>query len=174
VKAFPSAIWSSFVVVTLFVVGLASQTALAADSGASGRRHAAKANQLAAKNKCKGAVVEFTKAYKSLKDPAILFNRAECQRKLGNNAGALKDYEQFLTDMPTAPNRASVEARMASLREAMKAEPAVVPAVPALPSATAAPAAAGASPPAPPASEEAKQEEKAPESSFHPAERWAD
>ncbi len=89
---------------------------LAAPGSAAGRRHAAKANQLAAQNKCKSAVVEFTKAYKLLKDPALLFNRAECYRKIGKDSQAVKDYEQFLTEMPKAPNRSTIEARIASLR----------------------------------------------------------
>jgi tetratricopeptide (TPR) repeat protein len=161
-KAFSVTIQSSFAIAALVVAGLGSLSASAADNEAAGRRHAAKANQLAAKNKCKGAVPEFTKAYKSLKDPTILFNRAECQRKLGNDADALKDYEQFLADMPTAPNRASVEARMTSMREAAKAEP---PAAPATPATT------GSNQPV---LEKTKQADKAPEVPVHRAEKWAD
>jgi tetratricopeptide (TPR) repeat protein len=88
----------------------------AAPGSAAGRKHAAKANHLAAQNKCKSAVVEFTKAYKLLKDPALLFNRAECYRKIGKDSQAVKDYAQFLTEMPKAPNRSTIEARIASLR----------------------------------------------------------
>jgi tetratricopeptide (TPR) repeat protein len=109
---------SSFAIAMLTAIGLGTVPANAADSAAAGRKHAAKANQLAAKNKCKSAVVEFTKAYKSAKDPTILFNRAECYRKMGSTTDALKDYEQFLADMPEAPNRSSVEARIATLRGA--------------------------------------------------------
>jgi hypothetical protein len=87
-----------------------------ADSAEAARKHAGKAGQLAAKNRCKAAVPEFTKAYKVLKDPTLLFNRAECNRKLGRNADALKDYEQFLADMPAAPNRKNVESHIALLK----------------------------------------------------------
>jgi hypothetical protein len=173
-KAYSVAIKSSFVVATLVVAGLASSAAIAGDSQAAGRKHAAKANQMAAKNKCKSAVVEFTKAYKTLKEPTILFNRAECQRKLGNNMDALMDYELFLAEMPSAPNRASVEARMAALKEAVKAESAAVPVLPAAP---VAPASAGAKPPAPPTqpvTQEAKQADKIPEAPVHRAEKWTD
>jgi hypothetical protein len=170
-KAFSVGIKSLFVVATLVVAGLASRTAVAADSAATGRKHAAKANQMAAKNKCKSAVVEFTKAYRTLKDPTILFNRAECQRKLGNNMDALMDYELFLAEMPSAPNRASVEARMAGLREAVKAESAAVPVIPAAP---VAPASAGASPPVAPGTQEAKQPNKIPEAPVQRAEKWTD
>ncbi len=177
-KAFSVAIKSSLVVATLVVAGLAGRTVVAADSAAAGRKHAAKGNQMAAKNKCKSAVVEFTKAYKTLKDPTILFNRGECQRKLGNNMDALMDYELFLTEMPSAPNRASVEARMAALREAVKAESAAVPVLPKEP---VAPASAGASqvarpaPAARPGPEEAKPaDKKTPEDPVHRAEKWTD
>jgi len=94
-----------------------------ADSEAVARKHATRANKLAAQNKCRRALPEFNRAYETLKDPILLFNRAECQRKLGNAQEALKDYEQFLSDMPTAPNRASVEAHIATLRAEGSAQP---------------------------------------------------
>ncbi len=87
---------------------------------AAGRMHAKKAGQLAAAGKCKAAVPLFTRAYGLLKDPAILFNRAECLRKLGLNQKALADYEKFLADLPNAPNRSSVEQRIAALRPPRK------------------------------------------------------
>jgi tetratricopeptide (TPR) repeat protein len=185
-RAFSVAIKSTFAVAVLVIAGLGSLSASAADSVASGRKHAAKANQLAAKNKCKSAVAEFTKAYKSLKDPTILFNRAECQRKLGNNVDALMDYERFLADMPTAPNRANVEVRMAALKEAIKSEMSAVPVVPATPAAPRAPTAlpTPAAPTALPAPtttganqaapEDSKQADKTPEAPAHRAEKWTD
>ena len=181
-KAFLGDIKSSLAIAMLIVFGMVSLPAVAADSVAAGRKHVAKANQLASKNKCKSAVVEFTKAYQSLKDPTILFNRAECQRKLGNNADALMDYELFVAEMPAAPNRASVEARIAALREAVKAESAVAPVAPVAPvvpvaPVAPAPATAGATQPgqpSQPASNETKPAEKVPEAPVHRAEKWTD
>jgi hypothetical protein len=115
-----------------------------ADSTAVARKHVARANKLAAQNKCRSAVSEFGRAYRTLKDPILLFNRAECQRKLGNVEEALKDYEQFLSDMPTAPNRASVEAHIAILREAQTRPSSSTPA-PALPEPAPEPASDGKS-----------------------------
>ncbi len=89
------------------------------------RRHARKANELAASGKCAPAIPEFTAAYRVLKDPAILFNRAECFRKLGKKDEALADYKKFLADLPKAPNRSSVEARIADLQSVPR-PPAVV------------------------------------------------
>lgn len=179
-KAFLGDIKFSLAIAMLIVFGMVSLPAFA-DSLAAGRKHVAKANQLAAKNKCKSAVVEFTKAYQSLKDPTILFNRAECQRKLGNSSDALMDYELFVAEMPTAPNRASVEARIAVLREAVKAESAVAPVVPGVPVAPGGsgnPATAAGSPPpvqpAQPAVGDAKPPESVPETPGHRAEKWTD
>ncbi len=87
-----------------------------ADNEAAARKHAARANKLAAQNKCRSALPEFNRAYATLKDPSLLFNRAECERKMGKTREALMDYEQFLIETPSAPNRASVEARIAELR----------------------------------------------------------
>ena len=109
------------VVAGVFAVGGATAPQARADSEEGARKHAAKANQLAAKNKCKTAIFEFTRAYKTLKDPTLLFNRAECFRKVGRDEEAMNDYEQFLAEMPKAPNRAAVEARIVALRGAMGA-----------------------------------------------------
>jgi tetratricopeptide (TPR) repeat protein len=110
-------------VLAIVVAGMGMLTAVTADaeSQAAARKYAAKANQLAAKNRCKAAVPWFNRAYRALKDPTLLFNRAECLRKLGENNDALQDYELFLVDMPQAPNRASVEAHIAALRAKLKA-----------------------------------------------------
>lgn len=85
-------------------------------SPAAGRVHAQKANKLAEQGRCAKAIPEFNKAYDILKDPAILFNRAECQRKLDHNEEALADYERFLVELPKAPNRETVQTRIDELR----------------------------------------------------------
>lgn len=113
---------SVFPATALVLIALVQMPAFAAPGGAAGRTHAAKANQLAAQNRCKAAVAEFTKAYRLLKDPALLFNRAECYRKIGKDGQALKDYERFLAEMPAAPNRSTIEERIASLRGGAQAE----------------------------------------------------
>jgi tetratricopeptide (TPR) repeat protein len=117
---------ATLAIVVMVVVALGTSAALADGSPASGRRHVTKANKLAAKNKCRSAIVEFTKAYKLLKDPVLLFNRAECYRKIGKNTEALKDYEQFLADLPTTPNRKTVEEKIALLRPSVKTDTAVM------------------------------------------------
>jgi hypothetical protein len=87
-----------------------------ANDVAEGRKHAERASHLAAKGKCGQALGEYDKAIAVLHDPTLLFNRGECHRKLGNAESALEDYNQFLSDLPNAPNRAQVEERIAELR----------------------------------------------------------
>jgi hypothetical protein len=99
---------------------LVTATAFAADAKV-GHAHARRASTLAAAGKCKQAIPEFTAAYQALHDPALLFNRAECLRKTGRGHQAVGDYRKFLEEMPEAPNRETVESRIAAL------DPAAVP-----------------------------------------------
>jgi tetratricopeptide (TPR) repeat protein len=96
-------------------VALAASQAPAADRVAEGRQHARKGAKLLEAGKCRPAIKEFTAAYQLLGDPAVLFNRAECLRKLGERPAALVDYRQFLIAMPNAPSRKLVESRIAEL-----------------------------------------------------------
>ncbi|HVU52736.1 MAG TPA: hypothetical protein VHL80_18775, partial [Polyangia bacterium] len=84
---------------------------------ADARVHVERANKLAGEGKCAAAVKEFTAAYDILQDPIVLFNRAECYRRLGQNAEAAADYRGFLKGFPAAPNRAEIEARIATLEK---------------------------------------------------------
>jgi hypothetical protein len=158
-------LWLAIAVVVGWWPSLAA--AQAADSEAAARKHAARANLLAAKNKCKLALPWFNRAYRTLKDPTLLFNRAECLRKLGEDNDALRDYELFLAESPAAPNRAAVEARIAALLAASKAGAAGAGAAPAPtkePSGAAGkePAAAARAEDKPPASKAPPAAEKAP------------
>jgi len=124
---------------------------------AEGRRHARKANQLADVNKCKAAIPEYTKAIRLLKDPTLLFNRAECYRRTGEAGKAIADYRKFLVQLPAAPNRGQVENQIAALeKKPARAVIAVMPAAPAASPpvarvATPKPAAEPPPPPPPPA-----------------------
>jgi len=146
---------------------LAGGTAVAREHTSDARHHLKKANELAEEGKCAAAVREYTAAYQKLGDPIVLFNRAECYRRLGENAKAADDYRGFLAGFPAAPNRAEIEARIAALEKAAAAPPprpsppvARVPApTPPSPTAPAAPPAPlpppAAAPPPAPASNEA-------------------
>lgn len=80
-----------------------------------GKTHLNRANELAGDDDCKAAVDEYTKAFVLLDDPAVLFSRAECYRRLGEDEHALEDYHLFLDRVPKASNRAEIEAKMAAL-----------------------------------------------------------
>ncbi|MFL5304831.1 MAG: tetratricopeptide repeat protein [Polyangia bacterium] len=100
----------------VWVMAFASAaSAASAKDVAEGRRHLHKANELASQAKCDAAVREYTFAYQKLHDPVVLFNRAECYRRLGQNGPAALDYRAFLDAFPRAPNRAEVEARLAAM-----------------------------------------------------------
>ncbi len=82
---------------------------------ARGKRHLKKANALAGDANCQAAVAEYTVAYELLNDPVVLFNRAECYRRIGENEKAADDYHAFLEKVPAAPNRASIEKKLLAL-----------------------------------------------------------
>ena len=87
----------------------------ARDAVTEGRTHLRKANGLAGNDRCEAAIKEYSLAYEKLHDPVVLFNRAECYRRIGEDASAAADYRAFLDAVPGAPNRAEIEAKIASL-----------------------------------------------------------
>lgn len=89
--------------------------AQARDAVAEGRAHLRKANALAGNDRCEAAIKEYSLAYDRLHDPVVLFNRAECYRRIGEDASAAADYRAFLTAVPGAPNRAEIEAKIAAV-----------------------------------------------------------
>jgi hypothetical protein len=120
---------------------------------ADAKHHLERANALAGEGKCAEAVKEFTAAYDKLQDPIVLFNRAECYRRLGENAKAAEDYRGFLAGFPAAPNRKDIEAKIAALEKpAPRAPaPAVRPTVPTPPPVARTPVAPAPPPPRAPA-----------------------
>jgi hypothetical protein len=99
----------------LALVAAGAAEARDADPIAVGRYHLRKANQLAGEDHCHSAIHEYTLAYDKLRDPVVLFNRAECYRRIGQAEKAVADYRVFLTAVPAAPNRADIEAKVAAL-----------------------------------------------------------
>ena len=93
---------------------------------AEGRYHLRKANGLAGDDRCQAAIHEYTLAYKKLGDPVVLFNRAECYRRIGEDEKAVADYRAFLRAVPAAPNRAQIEDKIATLTAAPEVKPSPV------------------------------------------------
>jgi hypothetical protein len=58
------------------------------------------------------ALIEFKNAYRLVQDPPLLFNIAQCHRRLGQNAEALDFYRNYLRRAPHSANRAEVERRI--------------------------------------------------------------
>jgi len=80
-----------------------------------GRARLKRANALAGEGDCQAAIDEYTKAYELLGDPVVLFNRAECFRRVGDTDAAIDDYHEFLEKVPGAPNRKDIEAKIAAM-----------------------------------------------------------
>jgi hypothetical protein len=97
------------------VTVLATAVAEAKDPVAEGRYHLRKANGLAGDDHCRAAIREYTLAYQKLHDPVVLFNRAECYRRIGEGTEAAADYRAFLDAVPAAPNRSEIEAKIAAV-----------------------------------------------------------
>jgi tetratricopeptide (TPR) repeat protein len=119
------------VAVTATLLFAAAGTARAEPSEhaiAEGRYHLRKANGLAGDDRCQAAIHEYTLAYKKLGDPVVLFNRAECYRRIGEDEKAVADYRAFLNAVPTASNRAEIEAKITMLTAAPAAPLDVKPA----------------------------------------------
>ena len=69
------------------------------------------------------ALAEYEAAYLVFPDPALLFNIAQCHRKLGHPKEALDYFRKYLRVAPTAPNRAEVEKRIEQLEERPRPPP---------------------------------------------------
>jgi len=82
---------------------------------AEARVHLKRANELAGDDDCEAAIPEYTKAYEVLEDPAVLYYRAECYRRLGQGEKAADDYRAYLDKAPKTPIRGTVEAKIAAL-----------------------------------------------------------
>lgn len=91
-----------------------------------GRYHLRKANGLAGDDRCQVAIHEYTLAFKKLRDPVVLFNRAECYRRIGEDEKAVADYRAFLEAVPAAPNRDQIEAKISTLTAAPNVKPSPV------------------------------------------------
>jgi tetratricopeptide (TPR) repeat protein len=86
------------------------------------------------------ALVEFKEAYRLKSDASLLYNIAQCHRKLGHVDDALTFYKTYLRRAPEAPNREEVERRIQELEAEQpgrkaearvpEAKPATLPAPP--------------------------------------------
>ena len=82
------------------------------DDVQSAREHYAKGKRLYDLGRFADAAREYEAAYQAKDDPALLFNLGQAHRLAGNYPQALLAYKAYLRNVPNAPNRREVEARI--------------------------------------------------------------
>jgi tetratricopeptide (TPR) repeat protein len=87
----------------------------AEDAVAAARQHTRQGTALYNLDRFELALAEYQAAYLAAPDPALLFNIAQCQRRLGHRSEALDYYRKYLRSAPGAQNRAEVERHIREL-----------------------------------------------------------
>jgi tetratricopeptide (TPR) repeat protein len=85
------------------------------DAVTAARQHTRQGTALYNLDRFEPALAEYRAAYLAAPDPALLFNIAQCQRRLGHRAEALDYYRKYLRSAPGAPNRPEVERHIREL-----------------------------------------------------------
>jgi hypothetical protein len=91
----------------------------AGSSTAAARAHAKQGLALYDLKRFQEAFGEFEQAYLIEQDPALLYDMAQCQRKLGNNEEALHFYKTYLRRVPKGPSAVEAEKRTREIEDAM-------------------------------------------------------
>jgi len=91
----------------------------AGSSTAAARAHAKQALALYDLKRFQEAFGEFEQAYLIEQDPALLYDMAQCQRKLGNSEEALHFYKTYLRRVPRGPSAVEAEKRAREIEDAM-------------------------------------------------------
>ena len=86
---------------------------------AAARAHAKQGLALYDLKRFQEAFNEFEQAYLIEQDPALLYDMAQCQRKLGNNEEALHFYRTYLRRVPKGPSAVEAEKRAREIEDAM-------------------------------------------------------
>jgi len=95
------------------------EPAAAGSSVAAARAHARQALAFYDLKRFQEAFGEFEQAYLIEQDPALLYDMAQCQRKLGNNEEALHFYRTYLRRVPKGPSAVEAEKRAREIEDAM-------------------------------------------------------
>jgi hypothetical protein len=88
------------------------EKAASADVVASAKQHTKQGTAYYNLDRQTEALAEYEAAYLAVPDPALLFNIAQCHRKLGHDKEAVAFYKTYLRNAPRAANRADVEKRI--------------------------------------------------------------
>jgi iron complex outermembrane receptor protein len=111
---------------TFFAVALISASSFSyADEGnlAAARQHYANGKRAYDLGHFDEAAREYELAYRAKDDPALLYNLGQAHRLAGNLQQAVLSYKAYLRNVPDAPNRAEVEARIRELQTAIDSTP---------------------------------------------------
>ncbi|MCG5055356.1 MAG: tetratricopeptide repeat protein [Myxococcales bacterium] len=65
------------------------------------------------------AIAEFEAAYQLTEEPALLYNLAQCHRRLEHAREAIALYRRYLTLAPGVPNRREIEERISDLERSL-------------------------------------------------------
>jgi hypothetical protein len=114
--------WVQFLVWLTLMVGLPAS----AGGTAEAKKHFLRGEALYKQGQYEGAIQEFQAAYATRPHPVVLYNLGQCYEKLGDAANALKSYQDYLRQMPDAPDHTRVETVIANLTKRLK-ETAVQP-----------------------------------------------
>jgi tetratricopeptide (TPR) repeat protein len=68
------------------------------------------------------ALQDFQRAYDLSHRPGLLYNIGQCHDRLRHDVEALAAFEQYVQEMPDAPQRPEIEGRLPALREAAERE----------------------------------------------------
>jgi hypothetical protein len=142
---------AALLVVALVVVG-GGRTAVAEEPVAAEAANAARKHHKAGVThydlaEYGAALDEFKAAYRAVQDPSLLFNIAQCHRKLSQRADALSFYRSYLRRSPEGANRVEAEHHIQELER----EVAAASSAPGAPSTAPGRADAPSSEPVPPA-----------------------
>jgi hypothetical protein len=109
----------TFFALTSLVILLGASPGLAS-STSSARQHFNLGRDLYRQARYLDAIAEFRAAYKAKPHPVIFFNLAQCYEKLGDTANALKNYREYLRQLPQAEDRGRVETVIQNLAIRLK------------------------------------------------------
>lgn len=110
-------------VLAMVTVGTGEREAVAAEgAAASAMQHFRAGQKHYNLSEFGEALREFKEAYRIKDDPAMLFNIAQCQWKLGDLRTAVHSYRAYLRMGKDPPNRAEVENRIQDLENRLKSD----------------------------------------------------
>jgi tetratricopeptide (TPR) repeat protein len=94
-----------------------SSTPASAESIADARRAYAEGTEHFNAGRFAEALAAFERAFAMRSNPVVLKPIAECHERLGHVPEAIAALERYLRELPTAPDHAQLEARLATLRQ---------------------------------------------------------